>query len=114
MALKRPIGKEISDDPAAMTIVPQTRGRMPYLGGSPPGLNSVPVRKLSTLTPERRKKAIVSVPRTMMIPAVVSTVITAQSRKNTQTPVSLTSWNRELTDQSSPFRELVADTVGTL
>ena len=33
MALSRPIGRAIRDEPAAMTNVPQIKGRMPKLGG---------------------------------------------------------------------------------
>src|SRR5215207_3177734 len=78
-----------------MTNVPQISGRMPNLGGLASGLNSVPVRKSSGLTPDFWKKWNDSTPRTVMIPAVVSTEIIAQRSRKTQTPPSMSERRRD-------------------
>ncbi len=104
MALIRPIGRAIADDPTATRKVPQISGTIPNFGGSSSGFSAVPKRNSGTLTFASRKNEKLSALSTTMIPSVVSTVMTVQRTKPMVTAASQKARNREWPAQrSSPM-----------
>src|SRR5262245_42726293 len=95
MALRSPIGSAMTDEPAAITKVPQRSGRIPKLGGFPSGLSTAPNRKLQGLTPDLWKNATDSTASTTTMPTVVKMLTIAQRLRMTQITLSRYPSSRE-------------------